>query len=95
MSDSHATAAGPAGFGGAACSAGLAAAGFGGTPGSLFAAGSPGFFAGTDSTEGGVGAPAGPLGSPVEGGGGDLVSSGIAATAQTLSLAELKENVNF
>jgi hypothetical protein len=35
------------------------------------------------------------LGSPVGGGGGDLVSSGITATAQTLSLAELKENVNF
>src|SRR5439155_14158518 len=72
----HSSGVGPVGFAGAAGACGAAALGGApGAPGLAGAAESPGFFAGTGSTEGGVGFPAESLGSPFGGGVGALVSS--------------------
>src|SRR5438876_10653951 len=80
----HGSGAGPVGFAGAAGACGAAA--LGGAPAAAAlatAAGSPGFFAGTGSTEGGLSFPAESLGSPLGGGLGALVSSDMVAGEQT------------
>src|SRR5439155_25752365 len=72
----HAAGFGPVVFAGTAGACGAAALGGApGAPGVAGAVGSPGLFAGTGSTEGGVGFPAESLGSPFGGGVGALVSS--------------------
>jgi hypothetical protein len=82
--ESHGSGVGPVGFAGAVGACGAAALGAAsGALGLAGAAGSPGFFAATDSPEGGVGFPAESLGSPLGGGVGALVSSDMVAGEQT------------
>src|SRR5438445_13205482 len=92
----HGSGVGPVGFAGAAGACGAAA--LGGAPGASGLAGaaeSPGFFAGTGSTEGGVCFPAESLGSPFGGGVGALVSSDMFRGNKPPAAHTLTRNVNF